>query len=237
MLYSADPVHQSILTVKELSHKTADNRLLLDKLSLTVQRGQFIVITGPSGGGKSTLMRLLVRLEDIQSGTIMFNGEDLNMLSPPVLRTKMVMLQQTPTLSHGTVRENLLLPYSFLANQSLVPPSSDQLREHLDQVLLHDVDLEASAVALSVGQRQRLCLLRSVFMQPEVLLLDEPVSALDPVSKKVVEKMTEELNKEGLTIIMISHAPFVSQQVVVRRLALDYGRLQQEDCHLEEGLQ
>lgn len=229
-------VPQPLLVVKELSHKTSDNRLVLDKLSLTVQRGQFLVITGPSGGGKSTFMRLLVRLEEIQSGTITFRGKDLNILSPPVLRTKMVMLQQTPTLSQGTVRENLLLPYSFQANQSLIPPSSDQLREHLDRVLLHDVDLKASAAALSVGQRQRLCLVRALLMQPEVLLLDEPVSALDSVSRKVVEKVTEELNRGGLTILMISHTHFVPQQVAVRRLSLDNGCFREAGHELDEGL-
>ncbi len=228
-------VHQQLLVVKELSHKTPDNRLVLDKLSLTVQRGQFLVITGPSGGGKSTFMRLLVRLEEIQSGAITFRGKDLNILSPPELRTKMVMLQQTPTLCQGTVRENLLLSFGFQANRSLVPPSSDQLREHLDRVLLHDVDLKASAAALSVGQRQRLCMVRSLLMKPEILLLDEPVSALDPVSRKVVEKVTEELNRGGLTIIMISHAHFVPQQVAIRRLALDNGSFCEADHHLDGG--
>lgn len=235
MPHSVDSVHQPLLAVKELSHKTPANRLVLDKLSLTVEQGQFIVITGPSGGGKSTFMRLLVRLEEIQSGTIAFGGHQLNTLLPPELRTKMVLLQQTPTLSQGTVRENLLLPYGFQANRSLVTPSSDQLREHLDRVLLHDVDLKAPAAALSVGQCQRLCLIRALLLEPEVLLLDEPVSALDPVSRKVVEKLTEDLNKEGLTIIMISHAHFAPQQVAVRRLALDNGSFRAADCHLNEG--
>jgi ABC-type polar amino acid transport system ATPase subunit len=72
-------------------------------------------------------------------------------------------------------------------------------------------------------------------LKPEVLLLDEPVSALDPVSRKVVEKVTEDLNKGGLTIIMISHAHFVPEQVTVRRLALDSGSFRESNCHLEEG--
>ena len=235
MPQSLDSVHQPLLAVKELSHITADSRLVLDKLSLTVHRGQFILITGPSGGGKSTLMRLLVRLEELQSGTIAFRGHNLNTLWPPELRTKIVLLQQTPTLSQGTIRENLLMAYGFQTNRSLVPPSNEQLREQLDRVLLHDVELKAPAVSLSVGQRQRLCLVRALLMEPEVLLLDEPVSALDPVSRKVVEKVTEDLNQEGLTIIMISHAHFAPQQVAVRRLALENGNFRERNCHLEEG--
>ncbi len=236
MTHSADSVNQPFLAIKELSHRTPDNRLVLDELSLTVQHGDFIMITGPSGGGKSTFMRLLVRLEELQSGSITFHGKELCTLSPPELRTKIVMLQQTPTLSQGTVQENLLQAYGFQANRSLVLPSGEQLREHLDRILLHDVELKAPAAALSVGQRQRLCLIRALLMQPEVLLLDEPVSALDPVSRKVVEKVTEDLNRGGLTILMISHAHFVPQQVAVRRLALDNGRFREAGHHLNEGL-
>lgn len=232
---SVDSVHQPLLVVKELSHTTPDNRLVLDKVSLTVQPGQFIVITGPSGGGRSTFMRLLVRLEHIQSGSVAFRGRELTTLDAPALRTKMVLLQQTPIISQRTVRENLLMAYGFQTNRSLVRPSSEQLREQLDHLLLHDVELKAPAGSLSVGQRQRLCLIRALLLKPEVLLLDEPVSALDPVSRKVVEKVTEDLNKGGLTIIMISHAHFVPEQVTVRRLALDSGSFRESNCHLEEG--
>ncbi len=194
-----------------------------------------MLITGPSGGGKSTLLRLLVRLEEYDSGLFLFKDKPLKELSPLQLRTKIVLLQQTPVIIAGSVRDNLLLPFTFSVNQQLAKPDDEQLRKQLNRVLLNDIALDSVATGLSVGQQQRICLVRSLLLQPEVLLLDEPVSALDPESKRVVEAMIEKLNGQGITIIMVSHADCMPQRMPIRRLELRDGKLITSQAAQMEG--
>jgi putative ABC transport system ATP-binding protein len=112
-------------------------------------------------------------------------------------------------VTSGTVRENLLLPFSFRANADLATPLDNLLGAQLEKFLLTDVDLQTDAKTLSVGQLQRLCLIRGLLLSPAVVLLDEPASALDETSRRIVEETAEQLcTKDGLTVIMVSHRNF-----------------------------
>lgn len=216
------------LPLIQLDHLTwvpPDGKKVLDKQTLDIHAGSFVLLTGPSGGGKSSLLRLLVRLEEPSSGVIRFKGRPLEEYSPPVLRSEMVLLAQQPVLLQGTVRDNMLLPFRFAANKERRPPEEKELALLIERMLLGDVSLESSVGALSTGQQQRLCLIRTLLLRPRVLLLDEPVSALDPDSKEVVESMAEEFSLEGGTVIMVSHAGFSSETVTVKRLELKAGKL------------
>jgi putative ABC transport system ATP-binding protein len=179
---------------------------VFDQVSLTFPAGSFNWLRGPSGCGKSTLLRLLGRLLEPSQGQINFNGQPLPSLDPPSFRRQVVYLQQTPVVLEASVHENLLLPFSFKVNQDLLPPEENFLSARLEEFLLQGISLPTPAISLSVGQKQRLCLLRAMLVKPSVLLLDEPAAALDKESAKVVLEMVQRLNREqGVTIILAAH--------------------------------
>lgn len=211
-----------ILEVSNLSWKADSGAGGLRDASFRVPKGAFVLVTGPSGGGKTTLLRLLVGLEEPAGGEIRFDGRSAADIPPTRLRRRMALLPQTPTVVEGSVRVNLLLPFSFQANSDLAPPDDAALTAMLGEFLLAGVCLADRAQPLSVGQRQRLCLIRSLLLQPQVLLLDEPVSALDAASKEAVEDAAERLCLErGMTVILVSHAGFAPRRVSPRRLVVE----------------
>ncbi len=180
----------------------------LRDVSFAVPAGQFVLISGPSGAGKSTLLRLAVRLEEAGQGDIFLQGESLQSIYPPELRTKIGFVQQTPTVLPGTVRENLLMPFTFSVRKDVDVPSDEELYRWLERVGLGEVSFDSEASDLSVGQRQRLCLIRSVLPRPVAICLDEPTSALDRESRERVEKVAEELAAEGITVLMVNHTSY-----------------------------
>ncbi|WP_147819156.1 ABC transporter ATP-binding protein [Salidesulfovibrio onnuriiensis] len=186
---------------------------LLERTDLGIEAGEYLLVRGPSGVGKSTLLRLLCRLEEPTGGTLHFDGTPYADLAPAELRRKAAYVQQTPTLEEGTVRRNLLLPFSFKSNAALQTPDDNALRNFLAEYLLDGVSLEDEAKSLSVGQAQRVCLLRTRLLSPRVLLMDEPTSALDPKSAAVVLESARQLRDEGVTIVMISHSEAVPDGV------------------------
>ena len=204
-----DHLTEAIIEIDSLDFAYPSGRPIFKNLSLTIGTGHFYLIRGASGTGKSTLLRLIVQLEEPTAGEIRFSGRRLTEYPPARLRRSILYVQQTPTVIAGTVRDNLLLPFRFRANGDLPPPDDGQLSEQLRRFLLTDVDLQAEAKTLSVGQLQRLCLIRGLLLLPTVVLLDEPASALDETSRKMVEETAEQLcETDGLTVIMVSHRRF-----------------------------
>ncbi|WP_320009351.1 ABC transporter ATP-binding protein [Maridesulfovibrio sp.] len=180
----------------------------LSGVSFAVPAGQFVLISGPSGSGKSTLLRLAVRLEEPTQGEIFIHGEPFKSIYPPELRTRISFVQQTPTVLPGTVRENLLMPFNLEIRKSSSLPGDDELYDWLGRLALDDVALDSEAAELSVGQRQRLCLIRSLLPKPVVICFDEPTSALDIESREKVEQIAEELAAEGVCILMVNHTNY-----------------------------
>jgi putative ABC transport system ATP-binding protein len=197
---------------------------LFSGLSAELPRGSLTLVRGPSGSGKSTLLRILCRLEAPVSGALYLDGEPYAEWPAPQLRRRVVYLRQTPTVVPGDVRGNLLLPFSFKANQDLEAPGDDDLAGRLDDMMLGDVGLSRDARTLSVGQKQRLCLLRALLPGPRALLLDEPASALDAESRRVVEAAAEDFCLRGGTVVMISHAEYEPSRVEPRALDVRSGK-------------
>jgi len=200
----------------------------LGDLSYNFLPGRFYSIQGPSGAGKTTLLRLINRLEEPQSGSVLFKGRPLTSYHPPQLRRSLMFVQQAPTLVDGSVRENLLMPFRFRANQDQIKPDNGRLQEFLEKLLLRGLRLDDNALALSVGQQQRLCFIRGLLLSPEVLLLDEPTSALDEESREVVERLAErQCSEQKRTVIMVSHRSFRPRIIEPVRLNLVNGKLEE----------
>jgi putative ABC transport system ATP-binding protein len=199
-------VSSPVLELASVSFSYPGRQALLDKVSLQLQEGDFLVVTGPSGAGKSTFLRLLCRLESPTSGEIRYRGDPVDRLFAPELRKRVSYLQQVPVVLPQTVAQNLLLPFILRQSRSAAP-TRKRLRDALDRVGLDQVALDAAAEELSVGQRQRLCLMRTVLTGPEVILLDEPLSALDAIAAGRVLQVLAGLNRnDGVTVVMVSHA-------------------------------
>ncbi len=199
---------------------------VLDRESFTIPKGVFAMVRGPSGAGKSTLLRLMSRLEEADTGSIRFQGRDINSLKPSRLRQQVAYLQQTPVVPQGlSVRQVLLQAFTFRIHQDRTPPADPELCAMLAQVELDGISLSDSGMALSGGQRQRLCLLRTLIAGPSVLLLDEPTSSLDRDSKEKVEEMAVLACRDKKTIVMVTHDDFVPDTVPVYEITIDQGKV------------
>lgn len=214
------------LTLDRVSFSYDDGPAILSEASLVIEPASYVLVRGPSGAGKSTLLRLLCRLEEPQSGSILLSGTPIDRIPPAELRRSVAYVQQMPTLLKGTVRENLLLPFSFKANASLKPPTDADLSAFMDRFLLNSVTLDSRADTLSVGQSQRICLIRSLLLHPTVILMDEPTASLDSKSADVVLGKAEELVRGGMTVVMISHSettpPGVTHVIHINDRKLEY---------------
>ena len=172
-----------------------DERTILDQIHLEIGAG-LTVLAGPSGAGKSTLLRLCNRLDAPSSGHIAYRGRDLAAIDPLVLRRMVAMVFQRPVVFPGTVRDNL-------AAAKPVRPSL--VDESLDAAELDPSYLDRRADDLSGGEQQRVCLARALCTEPDVLLMDEPTSSLDPRATKAIEHQTAMLVADGHPVVWVSH--------------------------------
>ncbi len=193
---------------------------ILRDVSLVAPAGGRLAIIGPSGSGKSSLLRLLNRLDDPASGEILLDGVPLPQLEPVALRRRVAMLFQQPTLFDDTVLANLAYPLK-LAGRTL---STEEAATLLVEVGLPDELLERRARQLSGGQQQRVALARALALSPEVLLLDEPTSALDEESTAALLAALLRRNAEsGLTLVMVTHTREVLLRLACPTLLLSGG--------------
>ncbi len=208
-----------VIEFRNVSFSYTNEESIYKNLSFSFKRGGFYLIKGPSGVGKSTLLRLMNRMEEPDAGDILLNGELFSSQYTPGLRTSVIYIQQTPVVFDGTIRENLLLPFKFKTNRHLEKPDNATLEKYLIEFNLEKVSLNRSAKQLSAGQAQRICLIRGLLLSPEVVLFDEPVSSLDKESSEIVEAYAENLCIEkGTTVVMVSHKalrPFKVDPVII----------------------
>ena len=177
---------------------------ILDRISLTLEPLKLYLIAGPSGGGKTSLLRLLNGLTSPTSGEVRYRGKLISEYDLPRLRSEVVMLTQEPVMAPGTVEDNIMAPFSFASNRSKVP--NDDLVPQLIAELGLRVDiLKQNVKILSGGEKQRVALIRALLPDPKVLIIDEPTSALDPLSE---EKVIAALTRISTTVslIVVSHS-------------------------------
>lgn len=190
----------------------------LDGLTAAIPGHGVTAVFGPSGSGKSTLLRLCNRLELPTSGRASFYGSDIAGLDPLWLRRRVGMCFQRPTPFPGTIADNL---------RTADPDASDaRMRETLDRVALTGSWLDRDVAALSGGEAQRVCLARTLMAQPQVLLLDEPTSAVDTEAAEVIERAVRELAADGTPALWVTHNSAQLERAADRVLRLESGRSQ-----------
>lgn len=213
----------------EVSHlqKSFGATAVLKDINFTVAPGEKVVIIGPSGGGKSTLLRCLTQLESDFSGTVTFNGQDLTKLKPAELqaiRQQMgFVFQQFNLFPHMTVLENL----TFAPKKLKLAPETEitaQAKQLLATVGLAE-KADAYPQSLSGGQQQRVAIARALAMKPQVLLFDEPTSALDPEMVGEVLAVMKKLAAEGMTMIIVTHEMAFAKDVADQVLFMDQGTI------------
>jgi putative lysine transport system ATP-binding protein len=194
-----------IIRVENLCKSFGDNQVLND-VSLDVHQGEVMSIIGPSGGGKTTLLRCLNLLNEPDSGNVYFEGE--NLIDPKTdlnkLRMKMGMVFQNFNLfNQKTVLQNLILAPIKLLKMSRQEATNKAIKL-LQEVNMQDF-INTRVEVLSGGQKQRVAIARALMMDPEIMLFDEPTSALDPeMTHEVLQVMTN-LAKKGMTMVIVSH--------------------------------
>lgn len=195
---------------------------VLDGVSLALDPATITDVTGPSGAGKTTLLRAVARLLPGAEGQLELRGVDADAIAPGEWRTRVALLPQRAAIVSGTVRDNLLLPWSLKVRHGHAAPSASALDEALASVGL-GVDLDRDASRLSVGQAARVALLRVLLTEPEVLLLDEPDANLDDASAASVAEMTRGFAERGGAVVRVRHQR--SDALAARRLRLEHGHL------------
>lgn len=211
----------SVIEVHDL-HLTRSNQPVLCGVSLEVQQGEILLLMGPSGSGKSSLLRCLNRLEEPDSGRVMLHGEDIATLPVIGLRNRVGMIFQKTAPFPGTVAENIAYGPA-LRGETL---SRERILELLDAAALDRAFIDRPATELSGGQEQRLAIARALANEPEVLLLDEPTSSLDPQATRSIEDTIRRLRKQlGLTVVWVSHAVEQARRVGDRLILLEAGHI------------
>jgi len=200
-------------------------RELLSGISFLAASGEISAIVGPSGGGKSTLIRLLNRLEDPTSGAVYLGGTDLRQLDPLQLRRQVALVAQKPFMFQGTVLENLQRSFVYAGKPLLAPDSAELLRA-LAASRLDEEFLTRDARSLSLGEQQRVSLARALITSPGVLLLDEPTSALDRRSAEELGQAFREISRQQrLCVVLVTHDLALAGRIADHCLFLDGGRI------------
>jgi putative ABC transport system ATP-binding protein len=219
---------QPFLEIKDLSFGyDKGGPLVFEHLDLDLRKGEFLIIKGASGSGKSTLLRLICRLNTPRSGSVRFKGRNTTDIPPPELRSKITYVPQIPQMIDGTVRDNLLLSFTFAEGRNKTAPDDATLERMLDAFYLHGISLDQSALKLSVGQKQRLSIMRAILTGPDMLLLDEPTSALDAESAAMIFSIIERLNtEEGKSLVIVTHSDYSPAVPKIRTCIFRNGTLE-----------
>jgi ABC-type polar amino acid transport system ATPase subunit len=229
------PARDSVPTVElQGVRKSFGDNLVLDGIDLRVDAGEVLVVIGPSGSGKSTLLRCINLLEPLDSGRVLFEGEDLTRKGADVSTVRQrigIVFQQFNLFPHLKVMDNLTLA----ARRIRKLPRAEAERRARE--LLHTVGLTEKADQhphqLSGGQQQRVAIARALMMAPHVMLFDEVTSALDPELVGEVLVVMRDLANSGMTMVVVTHEMQFAREVGDRVLFMDNGRIVEQGVPTE----
>ncbi len=177
---------------------------VLRGIRITLQRGALLAIVGPSGCGKTSLLRAIAGLDDAAGGEVRLHDRSPDEIGWPAYRRSVALVQQQPVMLEDTVQGNLARP---LRHRSVSRPFDRELAVEILKTLgLTERSLGQQARTLSVGEQQRVALLRAILIEPEVLLLDEPTSALDEESQAIIEQVLRlQVRRHGRSALIVTH--------------------------------
>ncbi|WP_300628542.1 amino acid ABC transporter ATP-binding protein [uncultured Thomasclavelia sp.] len=217
-----------MIKVEHITKKFND-LFAVNDVSLEIKKGEIVSLIGPSGSGKSTVLRCIIGLEKPEEGKIFIDGQEFNEDSEnysQLLKKMGFVFQHFNLFPHKTVLENLTLAQIKVLNRS-EDEAIAVAQKYLDRVGLLDKQDEYPN-KLSGGQKQRVAIARSLCMNPEVMLFDEPTSALDPEMVIEVLEVMQELAKEGMTMVVVTHEMGFARNVGDRVIFLEEGRIIEE---------
>ena len=203
----------------------------LDNVSLRIEKGEFAFLVGPSGSGKSTFLKLMIKGEEPSSGKILIDGKDITRIKKkdiPFLRRKIgFVFQDFRLLYDRTVSENIVFALR------VIEASEKEIRTQLKTVL-QMVGLSGKENyypnQLSGGEQQRVALARALATKPPILIADEPTGNLDPKTAEEIFKTLLEINARGTTILVVTHAKDIVNELNKRVIALDHGKVIKDDA-------
>lgn len=219
----------NLLTIEHLKKYYSTDQTVLKDISLTVRKGEVIVIVGPSGCGKSTFLRCINGLESIQAGSIYFQDQLISTKSTNWSKVRQqigMVFQSYDLFPNMTVWENILLGPLKVQNKKQAEAEPTALK------LLNRVGLlskkDAYPRQLSGGQKQRVAIVRALMMQPEIMLFDEVTAALDPEMVREVLDVVIELAGGGMTMLIVTHEMQFARSIADRVIFLDQGQVIEE---------
>ncbi|NMM64673.1 ATP-binding cassette domain-containing protein [Clostridium sp. P21] len=209
-----------ILKFSNVSFKD-DNKFILKDISLSINSGDFVSIVGPSGSGKSTFLKICSSLISPEHGDIFFKNKNFKEYDTVDLRKSISYCFQTPYLFDQTVEDNLKFPY-IVRNK---PFNIDRVKE-LFNIFNMDINfMKKEVINLSGGEKQRIALMRTLLFKPDILLLDEVTSALDKDNTLIVEDVIQLMNKQGITILWVTHSDVQSKKYANKLITIENGLL------------
>jgi len=209
-----------MLETRHLSRRVGQ-RLLIQDVNIQVSPGEILAVVGPSGSGKSSLLRLLNRLDEPTTGTVLIESQDYRSIAPQELRRRIGMVMQTAYLFPGTISANI----SFGPRQRGEAMASTQIATMLERVGLSGFP-DRDVGNLSGGEAQRIALARTLANAPEVLLLDEPTSALDEASVRGVEQLVVGIVQERrMACVIVTHNREQAVRLSDRTAIMEAGRI------------
>ncbi len=228
-------IRQGAIELKDVTFQYDDAAAGSDKLfedfKLSIKSGERIGLVGPSGGGKTTITRLLLRFMDIQGGSISVDGQDIRDIRQQELRRSIAYVPQEPLLFHRSIKDNIRYGKPDASDKEIIAVAKKSFAHDFIKVLPegYDTFVGERGVKLSGGQRQRVAIARAMLSGAPVLVLDEATSALDSESEKVIQKALWELMK-GKTAIVIAHRLSTIQKMD-RIVVLDEGKIIEQGSH------
>jgi len=219
-----------MLEFKNVSKTYQGDKPAVEDVTLTFNEGEFIVFIGTSGSGKTTCMRMINRMTEPTSGTILLNGRDIATMDAVRLRRRIgYVIQQIGLMPHMTIYENVTLVPSLLKwDEERRRATAKRL---MKRVGLDESFLERYPAELSGGQQQRVGVIRALAADPEIILMDEPFGALDPITRDSLQQLIKRLQKElGKTVVFVTHDMDEALALADRIVIMDKGRVVQFDA-------
>jgi cell division transport system ATP-binding protein len=222
----AGPMPKPILVMEEVYKYFRRDVPTLRNVNLSINRGEFVFVTGPSGSGKSTLLQLIYRQHTVDSGRILFSGRDISRLtdrSIPFLRRNLgIVFQDFKVVPHWTVFENTAVSLEILGTSARLVRT--RVAQALERVGLAGRGQERTE-NLSGGEQQRVAIARAIVTEPALLLADEPTGNLDPQLAIDILTLFEEIHAAGTTVVFATHDHSLLQSAPHRLIVLDEGRV------------